>query len=245
MLAVNSVEEMVKTAADFGITTLNDPSLYGLSLTLGGGAIKLYELNNAYAILGNLGKSVSPTFILKVTDSSGNVLEEYKPKDGRQVVAAEHAYQIDHILADKTAKYAAYGTYWAERLNFQPNLAVKTGTSENKVDNWSFGTTPGYTVGTWVGNNDNSPMHPSLASGVTGAAPIFHDVMVELLKINPLKYNTTEPLKRPEGIVEAKVDSLSGKYSVRSSAIRLVKVVTSTRSPFSTVALISSIRLGI
>jgi len=210
MLAVNSVEEMVKTAQDFGITTLNDPSLYGLSLTLGGGAIKLYELTNAYAILGNLGKSISPTFILKITDSKGNVLEEYKPREARQVVAPEHAYLVDHILSDKTAKYAAYGTYWAEQLNFQSNIAVKTGTSENKVDNWSFGTTPGYTVGTWVGNNDNSPMHPSLASGVTGAAPIYVSIMTELLKINPLKYNTKEAFKRPEGIVQAKVDSISG-----------------------------------
>ena len=73
---------MLKTLSNFGITTLNKPDTYGLSLTLGGGAIKLYELTNAYAILGNQGKYHPKVAILKVTDSSGKVLEEFKPKDG-------------------------------------------------------------------------------------------------------------------------------------------------------------------
>jgi len=89
---------------------------------------------------------------------------------------------LRNILSDKTAKYAAYGTFWANRLNFREDIGVKTGTSENKTDNWTFGYTPSFTVGTWVGNNDNSPMHPALSSGVTGAAPIFREVMENLLE---------------------------------------------------------------
>ncbi|MDP2671403.1 MAG: PBP1A family penicillin-binding protein [bacterium] len=209
MLGVNGVEDFVKTLQDFGITTLNNPSQYGLSLTLGGGAVRLYELTNAYSILGNLGKSVSPTVILKVADSEGNVLEEYKNHEGRQVVAPEHAYLVDHILSDKTAKFSAFGSY-ANFLNFKPNIAVKTGTSDNKVDNWAFGTTTSYTVGTWVGNNDNSPLNPRLASGITGASPMWHDIMAKVLDSNPLKRNTTETFTRPAGVVTAKVDALSG-----------------------------------
>lgn len=217
MLGVNGVSEMIGTLQDFGITTLNDPNQYGLSLTLGGGAIKMLELNNAYATLGNLGKKVSPVAILKITDSSGKIIEEFNrdefiKSEGKQVVTPEHAYLIDHILADRIAKYAAYGTYWADRLNFRSDIAVKTGTSELKIDNWAFGTTPSYTVGVWVGNNDNTPMHPSISSGVTGAAPIWR-VVIE----NVLKGKKVENFKRPSGIVSMKVDALTGQKPLKGS----------------------------
>jgi penicillin-binding protein 1C len=220
MLGVNGVSEMINTLKDFGITTLNDPNQYGLSLTLGGGAIKLLELNNAYAILGNGGKEVKPTPILKIADINGKVIEEFNPdefkkSEGKQVVTPEHAYLIDHILADKTAKYAAYGSYWANLLNFQSNVAVKTGTSELKIDNWSFGYTPSYTVGTWVGNNDNSPMHPSISSGVTGAAPIWKSVTTSLLKGKKI-----DNFQRPEGVVSMKVDAMTGQKPGKGSKTR-------------------------
>src|SRR3989304_1577820 len=205
-LAVVGLTDMIDTLKDFGITTLNEPDKYGLSLTLGGGAIKLYELTNAYAILGNGGKEVEPNPILKVTDSSGKVLFEYKPKDGPQVAPPQKVYLINNILSDKTAKYAAYGTFWANRLNFREDIGVKTGTSENKTDNWTFGYTPSFTVGTWVGNNDNSPMHPALSSGVTGAAPIFREVMENLLKGKPVN-----KFEKPDGIVSVEVDSKTGQ----------------------------------
>jgi len=213
MLGVNGVAEMLKTLKDFGITTLNDPNLYGLSLTLGGGGIKLLELTNAYSVLGNEGRYVSPVVILKVTDSKGRVLEEYKPAaKPRQVVNPEHAYLINNILSDPTAKYLDYGTYWANRLNFRADLAVKTGTSEMKIDNWAFGYTSSYAIGTWVGNNDNSPMHPSLSSGVTGAAPIYREIAEKFLAGKKV-----EKWSQPAGVVSATVDALSGmkpgKYS--------------------------------
>jgi len=219
MLGVNGVDSMIDTLKRFGITTLNDPSRYGLSLTLGGGAIKLLELTNAYAILGNEGKDVSPVVVLKVTDAKGRVLEEYKPPSNpRQVATPEHSYLINSILSDPTAKYAAYGTYWANRLNFRSDLAVKTGTSEMKIDNWTFGYTPSYAIGTWVGNNDNSPMHPSLSSGVTGAAPIYREIAEKFFAGKKV-----EAWNRPAGVVTATVDSLSGmkpgKYSTTKQEI--------------------------
>jgi len=220
MLGVNGVSEMIGTLQDFGITTLNDPNQYGLSLTLGGGAIKMLELNNAYATLGNLGKKVEPISILKITDSNGKIIEEFNRDEfiknpGKQVVTPEHAYLTAHILADRTAKYAAYGTYWADRLNFRSDIAVKTGTSELKIDNWAFGTTPSYTVGTWVGNNDNTPMHPNISSGVTGAAPIWRTVIE-----NVLKGKEIENFTRPEGIVSLTVDSTTGQKPLKGAKTR-------------------------
>ena len=216
MLAVNTVSGMVDTLKKFGVTTLNNPSQYGLSLTLGGGAIKLEELTNAYAILGNSGKKVSPTVVIRITDSEGNVIEELGSAEKQsQVARPEHAYLINHILSDPAAKYLDYGTYWAHRLNFQSNVAVKTGTSEYKIDNWSFGYTPSYAVGVWVGNNDNSPMHPSLSSGVTGAAPIYRSIMERVLRGKKI-----DNFKRPSGIKSMKVDALTGQKPVSGSKVK-------------------------
>lgn len=204
-LAVIGVPAMLKTLEKFGITTLNEPNKYGLALTLGGGAIKLQELTNAYAILGNQGRYHPSVAILKVTDSNGKVLEEYKQKDGEQLIPYGDVYLLDSVLSDKNAKAQGYGTYWANRLHFRDGIGVKTGTSEYKTDNWTFGYTPSYTTGVWVGNNDNSPMHPSLASGVTGAAPIYYELMKAVLEGKP-----QENFIRPDNVVEMAVDSLTG-----------------------------------
>ena len=225
-LAVGGLPDMLKTLKDFGITTLNEPNRYGLSLTLGGGAIKLYELTNAYAILGNGGNYVEPTAILKITDSSGKVLFEKKPKEPKQVADPAKVYLINSILSDKTAKYQAYGSFWANRLNFQENIGVKTGTAELKTDNWTFGYTPTYTVGIWVGNNDNKPMHPSLASGVTGAAPIYREIMETLLKGKPI-----DKFVKPSGIVEMEVDALTGQKASPSSGSKRIEIFDKTNLP--------------
>jgi 1A family penicillin-binding protein len=225
-LAVVGLPDMLKTLKDFGITTLNEPNKYGLSLTLGGGAIKLYELTNAYAILGNGGNYVEPSPILKITDSSGKVLFEKKAKEPRPVVEPAKVYLINSILSDKTAKYQAYGTFWANRLNFQENIGVKTGTAELKTDNWTFAYTPTYTVGIWVGNNDNTPMHPSLASGVTGAAPIYREVMENLLKGKPI-----DKFVRPAGVVEMEVDSVTGQKAGPNSGSKRREVFDKTNLP--------------
>ncbi|OGY22257.1 MAG: hypothetical protein A2126_03430 [Candidatus Woykebacteria bacterium GWB1_45_5] len=225
MLAVAGLDDTIGTLKDFGITTLNDPSKYGLALTLGGGAIKLIELTNAYSILGNGGKYISPVVILKVTDPKGRVLEEFKPPaKQKQVATPEHVYLMQNILSDKAAK-AAFGI-WANRLNFRPDIASKTGTSERFIDNWAFGTSPSYTVGVWVGNNDNSPMGPRFASGVTGAAPIFYDLGRRLFEGKKV-----EEWYRPAGVVNAAVDSLSGMKPGKYSGSAREEVFTKWQAP--------------
>ena len=76
-------------------------------------------------------------------------------------------------------------------------VSVKTGTSDNKRDNWMIGYTPSYLVAVWVGNNDNSPMSQTLASGITGAAPIWRRIMENLISSKP-----DEKMPVPENIIQ-------------------------------------------
>jgi len=140
-----------------------------------------------------------PTPFLKVVDSNGNILEEFR-QEGTQVLDKEIAYLLTDILKDNKARTPAFGPN--SLLNIPGfEVAVKTGTADWKTDNSIYGYTPKYVAGAWVGNPDNSPMKPALTSGVTGAAPIWNKIMHLLL-------DNTKPLafERPTGISEATID---------------------------------------
>ena len=207
MLAMVGIEDTLETAYDLGISTLEPTketlSRVGLSLTLGGGEVRLYELTSAYAAFMNGGFRVDPVAILKVEDSKGKVLEEIKPKKGKRVLSPEQAFVIADILSDNNARSEIFGTN--SLLNIPgKTVAVKTGTTNDKRDNWTIGGNSQGVVGTWVGNNDYSPML-QVASGVSGASPIWRRVLLELLKDKPaVKFEI------PSGIVTASVDSISG-----------------------------------
>lgn len=174
------IDKMVGLAKAMGITTWGDPSQYGLALTLGAAEVKMTDMAQVYGILANQGKRVDINPILKITDSQGNILEEKNTIQEKEVVPSGIAYIMSNILQDNSSR----------ALEFGPNsplvipghtVSVKTGTTDNKRDNWTIGYTPSYVVAVWVGNNDNSPLNPSLASGITGAAPIWHQIMQNLL----------------------------------------------------------------
>ena len=204
VLKLVGIPAMLETAHAMGITTLNEPERYGLSLTLGGGEVKLLDMCTVYSTFATGGVRHDPVAILKVEDKDGRVLEEWHPTEGQRVLTLEHAYLISEILSDNNARVEAFGEWSPLRIpNYQ--VAVKTGTTDDKKDNWTIGYTPSLTVGVWVGNNDNTPMHPRLASGITGAAPIWSRAMKEFLPKFP-----KENFSRPEGIVTATVDKLSG-----------------------------------
>jgi 1A family penicillin-binding protein len=200
MLALVGVPAMMQTAKDLGITTLNDPNQYGLSLTLGGGAVPMIDMMSAYNTFSQNGQRYPIIPIISVTDPHGNVLEENSQPTSKQAIDAEIAYMITHILSDKVARAPAFGTNSLLEIPGH-TVAVKTGTSDNKRDNWAFGYTPQYVVGTWVGNNDYSPMDQRLASGITGASPIWHDIMYNLVKDQP-----NVAFTKPEGVIETIVD---------------------------------------
>jgi len=204
LLKMVSIPAMLDTAHSMGITTLNEPERYGLSLTLGGGEVKLLDMATAYSTFASGGVRHDPVSILKVEDKDGHILEEWRATEGSRVLSKEHAYLISEILSDNGARWSAFGEWSPLRIaNYQ--VAVKTGTTDDKKDNWTIGYTPSLTIGVWVGNNDNSPMHPQLSSGITGAAPIWHRAMETFLPTRP-----KEDFVRPEGIETATVDKLSG-----------------------------------
>jgi membrane carboxypeptidase/penicillin-binding protein PbpC len=204
VLAISGVGDMIKMAAEMGITSFTDPSRYGLSLTLGGGEVKMVDMATAFGVFANEGVRQDLTPILKVEDSTGRVLEEFKPKTGKRVLSSEVSFLISSILSDNGARTAAFGPTSALVIPGK-TVAAKTGTTDDIRDNWTVGYTPSYLVVTWVGNNDNHPMSRYLASGVTGAAPIWHDIFVALLgdKLN-------EAFKVPNGVVGANICTFTG-----------------------------------
>ena len=114
---------------------------------------------------------------------------------------AERCWLIADVLSDNAARSPAFGA--ASSLRFDYPVACKTGTSTDFRDNWCMAFTPEFTVGVWVGNFNGSPMHE--VSGVTGAAPIMHDVMDYLHK----RHGTTW-YDRPGDIVEREVQPITG-----------------------------------
>lgn len=200
LLAITGLPAMIQTAKDMGITTFENPENYGLSLTLGGGAVKMIDMMSVYGTFADGGIRNDPQGILEVTDNFGNVLESHREVAGKRVLAEELVYLINHILSDNQARVPAFGKNSLLEIP-KHTVAVKTGTSDDKRDNWTFGFTPQYVVGVWVGNNNNTPMDPKLTSGITGAAPIWHNIIEGLLADKP-----DLAFKRPLGVVETTVE---------------------------------------
>lgn len=205
MLARVGIKDVLETAYELGITTLPPTNetlkKVGLSLTLGGGEVRLLDMTTAYSAFVNQGFRVEPVAILKVEDINGKVLEEIKPKASKRVLSEEQAFLISDILSDNSARSDVFGPN--SLLNIK-NVMVKTGTTNNKRDNWTIGGNKGAMVGVWVGNNDNSEML-DVASGVSGASPIWRRVLLEALR-----GKNVSSFEVPAGIVTATVDKISG-----------------------------------
>lgn len=173
------VSDFIDYAEKLGISTWNDRSRYGLSLTLGGGEVTMIDMATAFGVLANNGYKIPLSYYLKVTGQD-NFSTEFHPFKIREVDSSI-AYIISDILADNFARAQAFGSNSQLEIPGY-KVAVKTGTTNDKKDNWTIGYNPDFLVTVWVGNNDNTPMNPYLTSGVTGAAPIFNRVMSYLLK---------------------------------------------------------------
>lgn len=180
-LAKIGVPTMVEKGRVMGIESWTDPDRFGLSLTLGGGDVTMLDMARAYGTLANAGKRMDLTPILEITDYTGRVIERNHKKSAFQAVSAEVAWILSNILSDNTARTSAFGPKSSLVIPGK-TVSVKTGTTNEKRDNWTIGYTPSLLAAVWVGNNNNAPMHPYLTSGITGAAPIWHDIMVELLE---------------------------------------------------------------
>lgn len=180
------IKNMLDQARLMGITSWNESASYGLSITLGGAGVTMLDMSRVYGTIANLGIRNELNPILKITDFRGNTLPN--PIENKEIMATSPgiAFIITSILSDNRARIPAFGERSLLEIK-DKTVAVKTGTSDSKRDNWTIGFTPDYLVTVWVGNNDNSPMDPRLSSGVTGAAPIWHDIMTTLLTDKPDK----------------------------------------------------------
>ena len=204
-LKIVGVDSLLETAKDFGITSLNaDQNYYGLSLALGGGEVSLLEMTNAFSVFASGGMFQEAQAIISISDKDGKTLDYSLSSPKKQVLDKGVAYVISDILSDNSARLLAFGP--GNSLEFKTQqVAAKTGTTDDIRDNWTLGYTNNIAVGVWAGNNDNHAMNQQLASGVTGAAPIWHrSIDLFLDQENPAKF------EKPDNISQAEVGTITG-----------------------------------
>jgi membrane carboxypeptidase/penicillin-binding protein PbpC len=196
-------DNIVSLGREMGLTNWQIGSGYGLSVTLGGKEVRLLDLSNVYATLARRGIYKPAKPFISVKDGRGFEINSGEVKENR-TLSEEVSYLIWSVLSDNYARIQAFGpnSYLAVP---RYTVAVKTGTTDAKKDNWTFGFTPSYVVGVWVGNNDGSPMNAYLASGLSGAAPIWNKVFRIVLE-----GKTNEVPQMPNGIT-VKYDQECGR----------------------------------
>lgn len=171
-------KDTINFVKSLGITSLNEPDRYGLSLVLGGGEIKLVDHVAAYSVFANNGVKFNKRSILRVEDKDGNILEENEVGEGEIIVEEKYTTMLSHSLSRNEYRVPTFGEN--NSLKFDDNtVAAKTGTTNENRDAWTLGYTPKIAIGVWGGNNDNSMMSNS-AGGSTVAAPIFRRVLTEV-----------------------------------------------------------------
>jgi len=206
-LATVGVDAFLQQAYDMGFTTLEPTpenfKRFGLAVTLGGAEVTLKDAVTAYSAFANGGHRVEPVAILKVEDVDGRVIFEHRHVQGPSVMSEAGSFLINSILSDNNARLMAFGAN--SLLNLGPNVAVKTGTTNDQRDNWAIGWTQGALVGAWVGNNDNSPM-TRVASGVSGASPIWRRIMMAAMDLG----YESKAWELPQTVEQVELDSISG-----------------------------------
>jgi len=187
-LYLAGVKDSIELATSMGITSLGSANTYGLTLVLGGGEVSLLDMTSAFGVFATEGTRNAYTGILEVTDTKGVVLEKIT-LNPNQVLDPEVARKISDILTDNIARTPLYGAnssvYFGGR-----DVAVKTGTTNNYKDAWIIGYTPSVVVGTWAGNNNNTPMAKKVSGLIV--APMWRVFMNEVLKTVPNE-NFTKP----------------------------------------------------
>jgi len=229
-LVINGLSDFVASSSAFGLSTFTDPRRYGPSITLGGGEVTMLDMATAYGVLANAGQRVDLSPIIRVTDSSGKVLDETSLSeisaeqaadlnpldlitlDGKtftknlpsntRVISSGAAFIVSHILYDPGARATTFGS--SLNVSGHPEVSVKTGTTNDLRDNWTIGYNPDILVAVWVGNNDNTSMG-RVASGITGASPIWKTTITRALKDYPQNWPS-----QPADVTGATICTFSG-----------------------------------
>ncbi|MDP3999454.1 MAG: transglycosylase domain-containing protein [bacterium] len=180
VLYLAGLDNTLKTAKDFGITTLTERGRYGLSLVLGGGEITLWDLVGAYSVFAQDGNKHQQTMILKITDNKNEILEEFRDSVA-SVIDAQSVRLINDILTDTQARSPLFQSSFGLTVFPGHEVALKTGTTNDYRDAWAMGYTPDLVVGVWAGNNNNQPMEKH-GSSILAAVPIWNAFWKEALK---------------------------------------------------------------
>ncbi len=218
-LYLTGIQDSLETASDMGITGLNDPNRYGLTLVLGGGEVSLLDLTSAYGVFANDGLRNPYRSVLRVEDSKGVILESAPEQTTpTRAIEPEIARQISSILSDT---HVRMDSIRAIGESIGRPVAMKTGTTNDYRDVWAVGYTPNLVVGAWAGKNDNTPMRQNVAgliiSPVWGAftAQAVKDLPVENFQSPPPPLTDNKPILRGiwEGGVSYWKDTISGKLA--------------------------------
>lgn len=172
-LYLAGLSDTLKFVNDMGLNTLDDPDRYGLTLVLGGGEVRLKDMTHAYGIFANEGIRAIPRSILRIENTSGDILEEREVSEQR-VLEENIAHMVSDVLSDNVARTPLWGSF--SLVNFgDRDVAIKSGSTNNLRDAWIMGYAPNIAVGAWVGNNDNTEMGGGLSGLIT--TPMWREFM--------------------------------------------------------------------
>lgn len=224
VLYLVGTKEAIDFAKRFGYTTFTGD--YGLSLVLGGAEVNLLEHTNAYAALADNGRYHAPVSILKVTDTNGEVLREWKESEGTEAVKPELAALTTSILTDNNARAYIFGASNNLILSGRP-VAAKTGTTNDAKDAWTMGYTPSLASGVWVGNTIPAQMK---GGGIRLAGVIWNQFMREALKGTPVEHFPAPPaitaekpvLRGTDGGVVLPINRITGKIATSSTPAEFI-----------------------
>lgn len=229
-LYLAGLENVGKYAKRAGLESLNVQEA-GLSLVLGGGAVRLIDLVGLYAIFANDGIKNGPIFVKQILDDNNNIIWESATNESR-VFSAQTSRLIASILSDNALRVPVFGeNSYLKIPDF--NVAVKTGTSQDYRDAWTVGFTPTLAAGVWVGNNNYNAMKKG-ADGSKVAAPLFHDFMVRALKtIGSEDFLPYAPIQTQKFILNGqffnenlvKIDTVSNKLATEYTPPETTKIV--------------------
>ncbi|HXF44240.1 MAG TPA: transglycosylase domain-containing protein [Candidatus Paceibacterota bacterium] len=208
VLYLAGFDEVLKTLHSFGITTLNERARYGLSLILGGGEVKLFDLVNAYATLASEGVRHTQSLVLEVKDSKGRVLDSWSDKSER-VMEADPVRTINQILSDVNLRSGLFQSSLGLTIFPDHEVALKTGTTNDYRDAWAVGYTPSLAVGVWAGNNNNEPMQRR-GSSILAAVPIWSAFLKEVINKLP-----SETFTKPAPATQISKPMLNGEAFYR------------------------------
>jgi 1A family penicillin-binding protein len=223
LLSKNGIQNFANLAYKMGISSWEDTSRYGLSMALGSLEVRMTDMAEAYSSFANGGNVIPLKAVSKIEKGDGtrvyaaNCINHVKNASlsttvnanedtctPHKAISSSTAYLITDILSDNSARSPAFGANSILNIK-KAKVAVKTGTSNDLRDNWTFGYTDDYLVSTWVGNNDNSPMS-RIASGITGASPIWAKIINQILEDNPQTTASTAP----ENLIKIAICTLTG-----------------------------------